>query len=269
VPASIVKAIGAVQSQIEAVKKSQKNTHGGYMFASTDDIYAAVTAKMGEVGLTVIAMEDRLEIKEGKASDGKISRWLELVMHFVLATQDDTWDDPRNKRTIFVQITGPQTFQAAQSYCEKAFLRALFKIPTGDMDIDSMPEGFEYSPLVRPMAPPPPPAAAPAKAEAALVPDVAPEPNSAAVQPPAGEPVAEEPATEAPLEAVVIDWAPILELTEATMAKMSTEERLAAVVERFNAAHDGKITQEIGAKLDEMFEKHTARIRAAKKPEQK
>jgi hypothetical protein len=38
------------------------------------------------------------------------------------------------------QITGPQTFQSAQSFAEKALYRSLFSLPTGDMDLDAMPQ---------------------------------------------------------------------------------------------------------------------------------
>ncbi len=56
----------------------------------------------------------------------------------MLATSEATWTDKRSRRTLYIQVTGPQTFQAAQSYAEKAYLRSLFKIPTGDMDLDSL-----------------------------------------------------------------------------------------------------------------------------------
>ncbi len=48
IPASIVAAMCKVQATVEAVKKSQRNQHGQYMFASTDDIYAALARKLGE-----------------------------------------------------------------------------------------------------------------------------------------------------------------------------------------------------------------------------
>ena len=48
IPGSIVKAVCAVQTTVDAVKKSQENKHGGYKFASTDDIYAATSQKMGK-----------------------------------------------------------------------------------------------------------------------------------------------------------------------------------------------------------------------------
>lgn len=139
IPASIVKAICQIMVTVEAVKKSQRNAHGGYNYASTDDIYAAITRKMGEVGLVCMSLEDRCEVKRVE-KDGKVSQWAHMEFSFVLATEADTWTDQRARRTLYIQITGPQAFQAAQSYAEKSYLRSMFKLPTGDMDLDSMPQ---------------------------------------------------------------------------------------------------------------------------------
>ncbi len=139
-PSSIVVAVCQVQSAVDPVKKSHKNQHGGYMFASTDDIYAALTRKMGEIGLMCLVMEEKdVEIVRVE-KDGKTSQWGKFVFSFVLATKDATWTDPRNRRSLFIQITGPQTFQAANSYAEKSYLKSLFKLPTGEMDLDGMPQ---------------------------------------------------------------------------------------------------------------------------------
>ena len=137
---SIVKAICRIMSTVEAVKKSQRNAHGGYNFASTDDIYASVTHKMGDCGLVLITREESCEIVRVE-KEGKTSQWARITFSFVLATEEGTWSDPTAQRTLFIQVTGAQTFQAAQSYAEKAFLRSLFKLPTGDMDLDAMPQG--------------------------------------------------------------------------------------------------------------------------------
>jgi hypothetical protein len=139
IPASIVQAICQIKMTVDAVKKSQKNAHGGYLFASTDDIYAAVTRKMGEVGLIVMSLEERCEIRRVE-KDGKVSQWAHMEFSFVLATTKDTWSHPNMRRTLYIQVTGPQTFQAAQSYAEKSFYRSLFSLPTGDQDLDSMPQ---------------------------------------------------------------------------------------------------------------------------------
>lgn len=140
IPGSIVAAICRVQAGLTgAVSKSQRNQHGNYNFSSTDDIYAALTKKMGEVGLTIIGLELEHDVMRVE-KDGKTAQWLKASFGFVLATEDATWTHPTAKRSLFIQITGPQTHQAAQSYAEKAFLRSLFKLPTGDMDLDSLPQ---------------------------------------------------------------------------------------------------------------------------------
>ena len=40
-------------------------------------------------------------------------------------------------RKMMVAATGPQAFGSSQSYIEKYFLRALFKVPTGETDADA------------------------------------------------------------------------------------------------------------------------------------
>lgn len=137
IPPSIVQAICQVQSHVDAVKKTSRNQHGGYMFASTDDIYAAVMREQAAAGLTMPSLERKREVVRIE-KDGKTVVWLDYELQFLLATTDATWTDEWCKRGVFCMITGPQTFQAAQSYCEKAFLRSLYKLPTGDMDLDAM-----------------------------------------------------------------------------------------------------------------------------------
>lgn len=144
IPPSIVKAISEIKQTVNAVAKSNRNAHGGYNYASADDVYAALARKMGEVGLTLLTLEDHCEIKryEAPQKDGtnKMVQWAHLIYQFVWATEDATWSHPKNVRSLYIQVTGPQTFQAAQSFAEKSYLRSTFKLPTGDMDLDSMPQ---------------------------------------------------------------------------------------------------------------------------------
>lgn len=155
IPSSIVQAMCQIMVTVEAVKKSAFNEHGKYKFSSTDDIYAALSRKMGECGIICMALEERCDIKRIEApikergaivrdKDGNPAmqtvQWAHIEYSFVWATTQDTWTDRRAKRTIYIQVTGPQTFQAAQSFIEKAYYRSTFKIPSGDMDLDSMPQ---------------------------------------------------------------------------------------------------------------------------------
>jgi len=147
IPAGIVKALCKVQASIEAVAKTQYNKQGNYKFASADDIYAAVARKFGEAGLMIYPLEmERPEIKRvektNKEGELVVSQWGQFCFGYMLATTEgDCWFDPRSSRTIYIQILGPQTFNAAESYCQKQYLRALLKLPTGDMDLDSLPQG--------------------------------------------------------------------------------------------------------------------------------
>lgn len=154
IPASIVKALCTVQASIESVAKTQYNKQGGYKFASTDDIYAAVARKFGEAGLMIYPLEmsppeiKRVE-KTDKDGELKVSQWGQFHFGYMLATQEASWFDPRSSRTIFLQILGPQTFNAAESYCQKQYLRALLKLPTGDMDLDSLPQAEDEETQVK------------------------------------------------------------------------------------------------------------------------
>jgi len=136
---SIVTAICKIQASLDAVRKTGKNAHGGYSFSSTDDIFAALTRRFGEVGLSVIPLEVENETVRIE-KDGKTVQWLKVAYEFVLATPEATWSDPRCRRSLFILHTGPQTHQAAASYAYKSFLRSLLMLPTGDVDLDSMPQ---------------------------------------------------------------------------------------------------------------------------------
>ena len=149
IDSSIVVAICKVQAAVNSVSKSEENKHGGYKYASTDAVYGMLTRKLADAGLTILCMEDVAEVhlrevdivdRDGVARGKKTQQWGRFVFSFVLATADATWSDPRSRRTVYTQITGPQTFMAAQSYAEKAYLRSLFKIPTGDQDLDAEPQ---------------------------------------------------------------------------------------------------------------------------------
>lgn len=133
--ASIVQAICRVQTSMEAVKKSAKNQHGGYNYASADDIYAAVIRRMAEAGLVI----DALEVVPPQISKSdKGSQWMRVTFQFVLSTTESTWTDASARRTVMLPMNGPQSFMAAQSYAEKAYLRSLFKLATGDMELDEI-----------------------------------------------------------------------------------------------------------------------------------
>jgi hypothetical protein len=124
IPSSIVKAIAQVMREVGIVEKDAENKHASYKYASIDSVYAGVHAAMAKAGLVIIPMEENVE-RVGE-------KFLSFTFGFIFATEQDTWEDTRNKRSVMVGYTGPQTFQTAQSYCEKALLKGVFKLQTGD-----------------------------------------------------------------------------------------------------------------------------------------
>lgn len=140
IPGEIIKAISQVQLHVAVVSKANKNEFGKYKYTSADDIYASLTNKLAEIGLVIIPIElSPVETKTVETQKGP-KLWGRFHYGFVLAAGDSTWFDARNSRTLFIQLEGAQTFQAAESYLQKTYLRALFKIPTGDLDLDAIPK---------------------------------------------------------------------------------------------------------------------------------
>ena len=138
IPPSIVKAVTHVTGALGTVAKDGTNEYDQYDFTSTDNIYSAASKPMAEVGLAVICLEaEPVEVATRDTPKGK-KQWGRFVFQFVLACGEDTWTDATCRRTLFIEIARPTSFMAAQSYAEKSFLRSLFKIATGDPDIEQL-----------------------------------------------------------------------------------------------------------------------------------
>lgn len=133
IPPSIAVAIAKVMQAVGTIGKDAHNKHGGYDYASVDAVYEGCRKAMAEAGLVIIPMEE-----EVAKIDEKL---IKFVFSFLVATETDTWEDPRNRRTVYLQWMGPQSFQAGQSYCEKAFHKGMFKLNTGDAEQEGLPGG--------------------------------------------------------------------------------------------------------------------------------
>lgn len=137
-PLSISEAMDKVASGVKSVARSDTNTFGNYKYASADAIYAAIGPLLADAGLKIIPIE--LEptsfIRVDTAKGPK--QWGKFHIGFVYVVGSDQWFDPRNSETLFIQIEGPQTFQGAKSYAQKTHHRQVFKIPTGEADLDGL-----------------------------------------------------------------------------------------------------------------------------------
>jgi hypothetical protein len=131
IPPDIAKAIVLVKKDVKTIVKDAENKHGNYKYASVDAVYEGVREGMATHGLCLLLLET------GFSPFGEKS--IRFEFQVVLFTAESTWTHATFKRSIVLPWNGPQTAQAAQSYVEKAVLKSLFKLDTGDAE----PEGNE------------------------------------------------------------------------------------------------------------------------------
>lgn len=149
-PKSIVRAINTVKKAIKAevIEKTGQTTEGEtFKFTKVDAIYLLLGEKMADAGLVIDVLEaeptkfTRIEV-ETKDEAGNVVKkselWGEFRFLFQHSTEDDSWTDLRASRTLMVLIDGPQKFQAVQSFADKSYLRALFKLPSGESELDQV-----------------------------------------------------------------------------------------------------------------------------------
>lgn len=141
-PKEIAGAIVLVMRAVGKLAKDAKNAHGGYKYTSVDAFLEATNPACAEAGLIIKPVQlscesDVLEVwdKDGKS---RMKRIMRFRYRFRLIHESGAmWTDPDDERTVVIDYNGPQTFQAAESFAEKAYMRTLFQIPTGDPDADA------------------------------------------------------------------------------------------------------------------------------------
>lgn len=135
-PKLIAEAVAHVMSKVTKLEHTETNTHGNYRYASVDDFYEMVRPLMAEAGLVIIPEELETSMVTTQSQSSTRS-WLKIKYDFTLNVGGQEWEY-RPKRTAMADATmGSQAFGAAASYAEKFFLRALFKVSTGEPDMDA------------------------------------------------------------------------------------------------------------------------------------
>lgn len=123
--AALLKIVALAKDK--AVEKDEENLHGGYKYASVDAVYEIAGAILAEAGLGILFTERSCAYDQ----EGKRIRY---VFEWTLFTETEEWTSEHSTRTIILPYTGPQSSQAAQSYAEKALLKHLLKLRTGDAE---------------------------------------------------------------------------------------------------------------------------------------
>lgn len=139
-PAEIAKAIITVKKNVHAITKDKENSQGNYKYASVDQFYDEIREAMADAGVFTMTHEVSSSVATKEVTDNwgktKRSNWLTCVYHIWLYHESGVEYGPI-PREITVVASGPQANASAESFITKYFLRNLFKIATGDIEVDA------------------------------------------------------------------------------------------------------------------------------------
>lgn len=127
----ITKAMTAVQSGVETVPKSGRNTFDNYTYATEPDLLAAVKDLMAENGLALFSSTSEYRVIEGRTTKkGENQNAIVVVMCGLLSHSSGEW-----VKVYAVgegQDRGDKASYKAQTGAKKYLLGKLFNLPTGD-----------------------------------------------------------------------------------------------------------------------------------------
>lgn len=155
-PKEMTEAVLAVMKELKSLAKTEKNQHGGYNFAPVDDFYDAVHELLPQNGLLLTSeeidselfpMENATYDKNGNVTARKVTVWIKSTWIFKL--HHNGVSSEGFKRFVWVPTAGPQTAGIVQSYASKNFMRDLFKIRTGEYELDDMAPDPHGTPVNR------------------------------------------------------------------------------------------------------------------------
>jgi hypothetical protein len=129
----IVKSILATARAVGTLGKGALNPHGNYNYVSIDKFYESVARIANENGLNWVLRETLFEVlpNVGKTGAIRVSYAVDM-MHEAGETRLDF-----SQISIIHPVQGAQTVGSSMSYADKVLMRQLFKVPTGEKDIDA------------------------------------------------------------------------------------------------------------------------------------
>lgn len=146
-PKEIAGALGDVMSIIKPIIKDGRNEFQKYNYASIDKFLeltgpACSAADLIVKPIVVRCDHDVIETFDNQSKSMKPKRVVHFWFKFRLIHTKTgiTFTDEEDRRPLTHDYIGPQTTMSAESYALKAFFRPLFQIPTGDVDVDEMPQ---------------------------------------------------------------------------------------------------------------------------------
>lgn len=144
IPTKISKAIIDVMKAVKKLERSESNKFASYKYASIDDFLEDLRPKLSDAGLSILVNEivsNQFTVPEIKKDITVDSLFVHYAYDFYLAHLECEEIFGPIRRTVDLRFVGPQTSGQAQSYCEKMFMRSLFKVATGELDADQQEQG--------------------------------------------------------------------------------------------------------------------------------
>jgi uncharacterized protein Veg len=135
-PEPIIKAILAAQEEVKALGKNERNGYSRYDYAGIDQYYADIAPLIRKHGLSWTTRVENMHFLPQKPDEAE--RVLAEVS-IDLKYQDGTVIENYASYDIIHLTMNAQTTGSIVSYANKFFMRAEFKVPTGEKDADAYP----------------------------------------------------------------------------------------------------------------------------------
>lgn len=158
-PPEIAAAIVKVMSKVERIEKdAEASGSRRFRYASVDQFYELLGPLMADAGILTLAHEGDIVVAERVTTDDRggerRSSWLNVVFYIWIYHATGVSYGPI-KREIQIIASGPQSYGMGPSFVVKYFLRDLFKVPTGEEEVDNHPKnGLPSQQQERPRDPP-------------------------------------------------------------------------------------------------------------------
>ncbi len=142
--------IAQVMKAVRGLAHDAWNTHSEYNYASADKFYQAMQQPLAEAELVVRCDEVDCRLFTVPNRDGRPMLHARFVYELGFVGYPGT-----ERRSLVLQVIGPQSFQAAETYARKYWLRGKFLVATGETDdVDAEPRYGADNPAPVPEGPP-------------------------------------------------------------------------------------------------------------------
>ncbi len=127
--------IAQVMKAVRGLAYDAWNTHSEYNYASADKFYQAMQQPLAEAELVVRCDEVDCRLFTVPNRDGRPMLHARFVYELGFVGYPGA-----ERRSLVLQIIGPQSFQAAETYARKYWIRGKFLVATGEADdVDAEP----------------------------------------------------------------------------------------------------------------------------------